>query len=263
MQANLTQKTQKPRQPMKWNPKQYEKFQREREQPFLDLLNLLEIHPNLRIIDLGCGTGRLTSKLKDLFPQSYVLGIDSSAEMLSKTTIVDNLDFELRDINDIQEYWDIIISNAALQWLPDHPRLISHLFARLNPEGQFAVQIPHNQHHPMHRIAKEIANKEPFKTHITIPQHTVLDITDYAEILFDLGGSNISAFEKIYPHTLENADALVEWAKGTSLLPYLSSLPNELKPEFLSQYTKEMTLAFPNSPIFFGFKRIFFYCTKN
>jgi trans-aconitate 2-methyltransferase len=247
---------------MKWNPQQYEMFLKEREQPFLDLLKLLEIRAHLRIIDLGCGTGGLTIKLKGLFPQSYVLGIDSSPDMLSKTTPGDSIEFELRDIRDIQSHWDIIISNAALHWLPDHPILISNLFAKLNPKGQLAVQIPHNQHHPMHRIAKEIAYTEPFKPHIAIPQHTVLDIADYAEILYHLGACNILAYEKIYPHILENSDALVEWAKGTSLLPYLSNLSKELKSEFLTQYSKKMAEVFPNSPIFFGFKRIFFYCSK-
>ena len=103
-----------------WNPKQYEKFKNERSQPFFDLLELLEQSESPRIVDLGCGTGELTKVLHERFPSATTTGIDSSPEMLQKasTCAKANLNFELADI----EKWsapgsfDIILSNAALQW---------------------------------------------------------------------------------------------------------------------------------------------------
>ena len=69
---------------MPWDPKQYHKFQAERSAPFFDLLALVEMRPNLKVVDLGCGTGELTRQLADALPNSDVTGLDSSSQMLEQ-----------------------------------------------------------------------------------------------------------------------------------------------------------------------------------
>src|SRR5512137_210859 len=113
---------------MPWNPDQYHKFQAERSAPFDDLLKLVAVRPGLRAVDLGCGTGELTRRLADALPGSRVLGLDSSAQMLSRAGAYarPGLSFEVGDQVTLQGEWDLIFSNAALQWSDDHHQLVPH-----------------------------------------------------------------------------------------------------------------------------------------
>src|SRR5687768_16164416 len=107
---------------MTWDPNQYHKFQAERSAPFFDLLTLVEVRPNLKVVDLGCGTGELTQKLADALPDSDVTGIDSSLQMLEKAASLSRsgLHFEQGDQSQLTGEWDLIFSNAALQWSEYH-----------------------------------------------------------------------------------------------------------------------------------------------
>src|SRR5690349_24719753 len=107
---------------MPWNPDQYHKFQAERSAPFFDLLKLVKIRPDMKVVDLGCGTGELTRQLADALPNSQVTGLDQSAEMLEKAAqyASTNLHFELGDQSQLEGTWDLIFSNAALQWTEGH-----------------------------------------------------------------------------------------------------------------------------------------------
>ena len=103
---------------MPWNPDRYHQFQAERSAPFDDLLKLINIRPNLRVADLGCGTGELTYRLAEALPKSDVLGLDLSAEMLEKAKPFAHarLRFEQGDQAALTGQWDLIFSNAALHW---------------------------------------------------------------------------------------------------------------------------------------------------
>lgn len=251
---------------MPWNPDQYNKFQAERSAPFFDLLALVEVRPNLRAVDLGCGTGELTRQLADQLPGSEVLGLDRSAEMLSTSAEFTRpgLRFEQGDIVELGGGWDLIFSNAALQWLDSHETLIPALWNRLNPGGQLVVQMPANHLHPSHLLALELVEAEPFRAFFPEGgrKPSVLPVEDYAQKLFDLGGTQISAFMKVYPHVLDDASSIVEWVKGTLLVPYLERLPEGYKPKFLEVYTQNLRKRFPQKPVFYGFKRVLFAATK-
>src|SRR5438874_7839349 len=111
---------------MPWNPEQYHRFQRERFLPFEDLLALIDVQPGPGVIDLGCGTGELTRRLADHLPESEVLGIDSSPQMLERAAgqARPGLKFELRTLEETAGEWDLVFSHAVIQWLDDHPALI-------------------------------------------------------------------------------------------------------------------------------------------
>ena len=240
---------------MPWDPKQYHKFQAERSAPFFDLLALVEIRPDLKVVDLGCGTGELTRRLADALPNSDVTGLDSSAQMLDAARAESlsspnpstslprkalglgraGLHFEHGDQAQLTGEWDLIFSNAALHWSENHTELIPQLYERLLPGGQIAVQVPSNHNHISHQIYRETAGQEPFKSTLNGFQRyaPVLSIDEYASLLFLCGAEKIVVFEKVYAHILEDSDAVVEWISGTALVPYFERL-GEQKEDFLS-----------------------------
>ena len=247
---------------MPWDPATYEKFRDERYAPFVDLCALIEARPGLRVIDLGCGTGELTARLADLLPDSDVLGIDSSAEMLAKAAQHEcaGLRFAQQSIESSDGAYDLVFSHAALQWVDDHDALIPRIWALIAAGGQIAVQMPSNHNHPTHRLIVETAREAPFADAIggwtrTAP---VLSIDEYASMLHRLGAMRITGFEKVYAHVLDDADAMVDWTRGTALVPYIERLPPDLRTPFLDAYRAKVRAAFPERPVFYPFRRTLF-----
>lgn len=251
---------------MPWNPEIYLKFREQRYQPFDDLLAMVRIRSGLRVIDLGCGTGELTQRLADALPESDVLGIDSSPEMLATAATLERtgLRFDQRPIQELTGNWDLIFSHAAIQWVPDHRTLVPRLFNHLNRGGQLVVQIPNNFAHPTHTLIEAVAGEEPFHTASNGYQKRfyVLGIDDYAEILNAAGGTDLTVLGKIYPHYLESSDQLAEWMSGTALIPYLENLPIESHSAFMERYRAALRERFPGTPVFFGFERVLFSATR-
>ena len=250
---------------MPWNPDLYHKFQAERSAPFYDLLALVDVRPNLKVIDLGCGSGELTRQLADRLPNSHVTGLDSSPQMLEKAASFarPGLVFQQGDQSTLTGDWDLIFSNAALQWSENHAELVPYLFDKLNPGGQLAAQVPSNQNHISHQIYRETAEEDMFKFILQGFQRysPVLSIDNYARILFNSGAEQITVLEKVYPHVLENSDAVVEWISGTALVPYFERL-GQYKEEFLRSIREKMHAAMPGSPVFYPFRRILFSARK-
>jgi len=241
---------------MPWNPDKYHQFQAQRSAPFYDLLELVEIRPNLRVVDLGCGTGELTRHLADTLPDSEVLGLDASLQMLERTGeyAQPGLQFEQGDQAKLDGKWDLIFSNAALHWSENHEELIPRLFHCLNPNGQITVQVPSNHNAPALLKIIEVAKREPFVSVLGgwRRQSPVLTIEAYADLLFREDAQEIVVFEKVCPHILENADAIVDWISGTALIPYFERLGN-LKDEFTDVVRKELRIIMPAEPVFYPF----------
>ncbi|MBD2743864.1 methyltransferase domain-containing protein [Coleofasciculus sp. FACHB-1120] len=252
---------------MPWNPDRYHQFQSERFAPFTDLIALVKSQGKLQVIDLGCGSGELTQRLADTLPHSQVIGLDASPQMLTRAQaqIRSNLRFKLGEIQTVTGEWDLIFSHAAIQWVEDHLSLIPRLFSLLAPNGQLVVQIPSNHHHPTHRLIIETASENPFFEALNGWKRLspVLSIETYAELLYTSGGHNLTIFEKVYPHLLKDADALLEWNLGTALVPYLERLPNELHELFINRYRSKLWDRWSSGPVFYGFRRILFSATRS
>ena len=253
---------------MPWNPEQYHKFQSERSAPFYDLLKLVEIKPQIKGIDLGCGTGELTRVLANTLPHSDVTGLDSSLQMLDSARAASyassNLRFEQGELSQLTGNWDLIFSNAAIQWCEDHENLIPDFFSKLNPGGQLCIQLPSNHNHISHLLIRETAKEEPFRKVLNNFERIapVLTIEQYTRILFEQNATQIIVFEKIYPHVLEDSDAVVEWISGTALVPYFERLGAH-QPEFIEVLRRKMKEALPESPLLYPFRRILFSAVKS
>jgi trans-aconitate 2-methyltransferase len=238
-----------------WDVNQYERFKNERAQPFRDLAALIEPRPNMRIIDLGCGTGELTRELHEQLSASETLGIDSSESMLAKASPSSTLHFQLGDISSFttDQPFDLVFSNAALHWIPDHERLFTKLITLLAPEGQLAIQMPANHDHASHRLAAEVA------TSFGIAPRTVniLPPESYAALLHRLGFLRQHVRLQVYGHVLPSTADVVEWTKGSTLTPYREALSADRYEEFLTEYTERLVNTLGDSrPYFYTFKRV-------
>ncbi|ANE43437.1 methyltransferase domain-containing protein [Deinococcus puniceus] len=251
-----------------WNPQQYLQFQQERDRPFFDLLAQVQGQPNT-VADLGCGTGHLTAALAERWPGADVLGLDSSAEMLSKGAAYarSNLTFRQADLRQWQPAapLDLLISNAALQWVDGHAQLIPRLAGFVAAGGVFAFQVPGNFDAPSHTLLAEVVTRPRWaKLQAESRDKATLGAfgpAEYAALLAPLGFS-VNAWETTYLHllpTTEGGNAVLEWVKGTALRPVLAQLDDADSAEFLAEYGAELARAYPaqqyGTP--FPFRRVF------
>lgn len=254
---------------MPWNPEIYNQFKNIRYQPFFDLMNLISSENLKKAIDIGCGTGEQTHILSEKFENAHFLGIDSSAEMLAEANQFQNnrLHFKNRYVEDFitsQEKFDLIFSNAALQWSDDHQILFPKLLSMLNQNGQFAVQMPVQSDNILNQILFRLASEEPYKTqlHNWNIFSPVLSMDDYAQIMFDAGLKDLNISVKVYPIIADNSEKLFQFISGSALIPYLEKLPPESKENFISEFKERIGEYFKNFPAMYSFKRILLYGKK-
>jgi trans-aconitate 2-methyltransferase len=252
-----------------WDPDQYRKFAGERAQPFYDLLALCRPVPGGRAIDLGCGPGELTRVLHETVQAKATVGLDNSETMLAAAAAHAGrgLTFKLGTILRFAptKPFDLVFSNAALQWVPDHAKLFPRLWAGVAPGGQFAVQMPANHDHPSHTEAHALAAEEPFRTWLGgyVRQVPVVAPEWYAALIDDLGASGLHVRLQVYAHHLAERDAVVEWVKGTLLTDYQTRLTPEQYAAFLAAYRERLAAALPERrPHFYPFKRILIWALK-
>ncbi len=250
--------------PDTWNPGQYERFRKEREQPFHDLMALVEPRPGMRIADLGCGTGDLTLVLHQNLLARETLGLDSSAAMLAKAPSAPGLRFERGDIAAFapDAAFDLVFSNAALHWVPDHPALLRRLARALAPGGQLAVQMPMNDGHPSHQTAFELARSPEFrrKLHGFERRAPLLDPDQYASWLHELGFTRQHVRVQVYGHLLDGREQVVEWVRGALLTDYEKRLTTADWQRFLQRYRELLLPQLEDAePFFYTYPRILFW----
>ncbi|MBV8194672.1 MAG: methyltransferase domain-containing protein [Candidatus Dormibacteraeota bacterium] len=246
-----------------WNPSQYERFKSQREQPFHDLVAMLGVRNPPRVADLGCGTGALTAQLHRTVKARHTIGIDSSPTMLAQAGHHEKpgLRFVRADIST----WspdgrlDLIFSNAALQWIDDHPALFMHLTTLLAPNGVLAVQMPANFDHPSHTIAADVALEEPYASATGGHQRMspVLTPEAYAHLLYDLGLRDLNVRLQVYCHELPSSADVVEWVRGTLLTDYQVRMPEAMFTSFVARYRERLLEVIgDHRPYLFAFRRI-------
>ncbi len=255
---------------MAWNPELYDSFKDVRYQPFYDLANLIVPVENMKAIDLGCGTGEQTAILSKKFKDADFIGVDSSAEMLEKSKSFENdrLHFRQGAIEQeaqSAERWDLVFSNAALQWVGEHEVLLPQLMGLLNVGGQLAIQMPVQKENILNQILAELVTEEPYASYLNNwnRDSPVLSMDDYAQLLFDHGLSNIQIFQKVYPIIAQDHEALYNFISGTALIPYVDRLQGNEKQALMNEFKARIAKRFTKLPAIYAFKRILIYGRKS
>jgi len=127
---------------MKWNAELYDQKHAFVFEYGESLLELLDVKPGERILDLGCGTGHLTNEIKD--HGGDVVGIDASPEMIARASdAYPGIDFRVADGADFRfdEPFDVVFSNAALHWMHDADKVIKCVYDSLKPGGRFVAEM--------------------------------------------------------------------------------------------------------------------------
>ncbi|MCM1286141.1 MAG: methyltransferase domain-containing protein [Acetobacter sp.] len=253
-----------------WNSVQYLKFKNERTQPSADLVKRIDIKKPKRIIDIGCGPGNSTYELRKRFPDAYVLGVDFSPNMIEKAeNDYKNIDFMLfdaqRNFDKLVGNFDIVFSNACIQWIPNHKMLLSNMMSILNKNGVMAVQIPYQYEQPMHKIVKEVAASEEWNGLFSSERvFNILEENEYFDLLSDIS-SDFSIWKTIYFHRMPSQRSIIEWYRSTGLKPYLEVLDDDKKERFENAVFEKVKKAYPvqkNSEVIFKFPRLFFTAVK-
>jgi trans-aconitate 2-methyltransferase len=254
-----------------WNPEQYDRFREERSQPFYDLADLVHARSGMRVLDLGCGSGRLTAWLHGHLGAGETLGVDSSPSMLRDSADYADAEQGIQFVEaDLADYtpdgqFDLIFSNAALQWLPDHAALFARISRWVAPGGQLAVQMPANFGHPSHRTAAELAAEPPFADALDgwVRVDPVGPPEDYSVLLAALGlrandvRPSPHVRQQIYLHELERSLDVLQWVKGSLLTAYERRMSAALFGEFVERYEQRLLRDLGDQrPYLYPFKRL-------
>lgn len=247
-----------------WNPGVYLAFADHRGRPFFDLLSRVRAEVPRRVVDLGCGPGNLTITLTQRWPGAVVEAVDSSPEMVAAAR-ERGLDASVGDL----AAWtpkpdtDVVISNAALQWVPEHRELLVRWVDELAAGAWLAMQVPGNFDAPSHAAVRELASSPQWLDalgHIPFRVGKVVDsAAEYAATLAD-AGCTVDTWETTYVHELAGEHPVLDWITGTALTPVRSALGDEDWQRFRSELIPMLDERYPARPdgrTFFPFRRIF------
>ena len=256
---------------MTWSPAQYTKFEAERTRPVRDLVAQLPDSAVGTAVDLGCGPGNSTEVLHARFPGADVSGLDSSADMVAAAQQrLPGLRFAVADITQ----WstgsgrvDVVLANAALQWVPDHAALLPALLHRLAPGGRLAVQVPDNLDQPAHRLMREVAANGPWAAKLAraADARGSGHSADWYYRTLTRAGATVDIWRTTYHHLIADGPAgVVEWFQGTGLRPFIQPLNEAERAEYLRRYQDALAGAYPALPdgaVLLPFPRLFFIAT--
>ena len=247
------------------------KFARARTQPSRDLVSRVEsATPAPKILDIGCGAGNSTRVLKNKFPSADILGIDSSADMIENARKANpDIGFRLRAISpscaEISGFYDIIFSNACLQWVGNHKLLFPSLFSKLSPRGTLAVQIPLTEDMPINKILDALkSEKNGFGFSGSVHDLHSLKVEEYYDIVSTLT-EDFDIWQTAYLQIFDGLDGIINWYVGSRLRPFLANLTEKMRPNFLSRIKTELDNYYserPDGKIILPFPRLFIVARK-
>jgi trans-aconitate 2-methyltransferase len=254
-----------------WDPGRYRQFGAERSRPFYELVGRIGASDPAFVADLGCGPGELTADLCERWPDAEVLGVDSSAEMIAAAREVlaglpeegrGRLRFEQADAANWEpdRPVDVMVSNAMLQWLPEHEKLLPRLVSQLAPGGWLAFAVPGNFDEPTHGLLRQLAATPRWRAQLAgvAFNRQAADPAEYLDLLAREGCS-VDAWETTYLHVLEGKDPVLRWYLGTGLRPVMAALDQDEAPEFMATYGALLREHYPGRPYgtVLPFRRVF------
>ncbi|WP_033423879.1 trans-aconitate 2-methyltransferase [Actinomadura flavalba] len=245
-----------------WDPARYGTYSAERARPFAELLARVPASDVRRATDLGCGTGALTATLAERWPLATIDGLDSSPEMIAEARPAGRVRFRVADLTSWEPDapQDLIVSNAALHWIPGHTALLPRWAAALAPGGVLAFQVPGNFAAPSHTLLRELCAEPRWRDRLDglLPAAPVLDAAGYLRLLTG-HGLTVDAWETTYAHLLPGPDPVLEWTTGSTLRPVLAALDAADRDAFRASYAAALRAAYPPGPhgTVFPFRRVF------
>ncbi|WP_420243244.1 trans-aconitate 2-methyltransferase [Roseiterribacter gracilis] len=252
-----------------WDPKLYLRFGDERTRAAIDLLARIPEDAPARVVDLGCGPANSTALLAARWPVATLDGVDSSAAMIEQArAALPSARFEQADIANwtASTPYDVVYSNATLQWLPDHATLIPRLFEAVAPGGWFAVQIPNNKASPSQSVFRALAQtsrwRDKLKNAAISPPIGTVGL--YDDVLRP-AARKVDIWETEYQHRMKDAAAIVEFVRATAIKPYLDCLVADEQRAFLDEGTRLMADQFErrsDGSLLFAFRRLFFVAQR-
>jgi trans-aconitate 2-methyltransferase len=256
---------------MSWSARQYVAFEDERTRPARDLLAAIPTAEARFVVDIGCGPGNSTELLVQRFPGAKVSGLDSSPDMIEAARKrLPQLQFEVAQIDRWADEgpFDVIFANAVLQWLPDHATLLPALASKLASGGSLAIQMPDNLNEPSHRLMREVAASGPWASKLAdaAGQRTEMaTASDYFSMLRP-HCARVDVWRTTYHHQLAGgASGVVEWFKGSGLIPFLDPLTETERAQYLEQYLAAVKKAYPtleDGSVLLPFPRLFIVATR-
>jgi trans-aconitate 2-methyltransferase len=245
-----------------WDPPAYLAFADERGRAFVELLRRVDAEAPTTVVDLGSGPGTFTELLAKRWPYAQVIGMDSSPTMVEfAASSSSSAVYVQADLHTWawEEPIDVLVSNATLQWVPDHLNLISRWVHQVVPGGWFAFQVPGNFEEPSHTIRAELAAEEPYASYLEYAARPdAHDAETYMRVLDDLG-CTVDAWETTYLHVLHGRDPVFEWVAATSARPTLDALPDDIRPTFEAEFKERLRQAYPDNRngVILPFRRVF------
>jgi|APCry1669188910_1035180.scaffolds.fasta_scaffold15206_2 trans-aconitate 2-methyltransferase len=253
-----------------WSPELYLKFQDERTRPSIDLVGRISLQHPKRIIDIGCGPGNSTRVLSNRWPQSRISGLDNSPAMIAKAKAdYPDQTWILADAGTFKPKakYDIVFSNATIQWIPNHARLVMNLMGMVESGGVLAIQLPMFRDMPLGELLDGMAQDPRWGRYVRkCPRlFTYHDSSFYYDLLVG-ASTSIDIWETSYIHQLASPAAILDWSRSTGMKPYLDVLENEdQKQEFEADMLKAVRKAYPvqkNGKVLFPFTRLFWVACK-
>lgn len=233
---------------MRWDPTQYARYSDHRNRPFFDLVAQIGAESPGTVIDVGCGSGELTVTLAQRWPTTTLVGLDSSPEMIGGAPVGRGANFTVRAAEDVDTIGvDVLVSNAALQWVPQHTELLTQWAGQLNDGGWIAFQVPANFDAPSHRLMRDLADSPRWHGRLQGVLRSALAVAE-PETYLDLltaQGLQADVWQTQYLHVLQGDDPVLEWVRGTGLRPVLEALSDDEADAFSAEYAALLRRAYP------------------
>ncbi|KMK68126.1 methyltransferase domain-containing protein [Puniceibacterium sp. IMCC21224] len=246
-----------------WNPGTYDRFRGLRLRPALDLLRAVGPLPEGDIIDLGCGTGSVGPALGQL--RRRLIGVDASPAMMehaARTGVYDELLQEDLTVWQATRPAALIFSNASLHWVPDHQTLFPRLVQMLAPGGVLAIQLPHQNNAPSHRLWVKLVD-ELFPGRVDHSHGpNVLLAAEYHRMLSAMG--QVTLWDTEYYQELApdgEGHPVRRFVEATFARPILNALEPDERLRLIAAYEAVIGKAYPKGPrgtVLFPFRRMFF-----
>jgi len=238
-----------------WDPDVYLEHADHRARPFIDLMARVGAVDPRVVVDLGCGPGGLTRGLAARWPNARVVGVDASAEMVRRAQADDDAarcEFVLGDVRDWQPPHpvDVLVTNATLQWVPDHLALLPRWVEDLAPGGWLALAVPANFDAPSHTLMRDLAGSPRWTDRLAgVLRHgdAVAAPGTYLDVLA-AAGCAVDVWQTTYLHLLQGEDPVLGWVRGTGLRPVLDALSAGDGAAFEAEYAELLQAVYPAHP---------------